>query len=191
MPPPRKTNDDADDEDTEAQQQARPVELPRPPTPPQGKWRNEPMTAFDSLHETLASLSGLGGGHHNMGLLEQTLLPSLHNIRPFRRDPNSFYYKPDRPTMPQSSFSLECEQWRHGGDSETFLGEIHFAQDQTSVAGALECEIHAENLSHVTSSRVPVRITVSSVSVFERADLLVQALTGASPAQRTQASETG
>ena len=88
--------------------------------------------------------------------------------------------------IPQPSFSLECEQWRHDDEEQDFAGEIHFARDKADVAGALECEIHAENLSEIAVLRVPVRIAVTSVSVLARAEMLVQAL-GAPLDKRLQA----
>ena len=188
MPPPYKADEDDDEENTDAENPARSIELPRPPTPPRGTWRNEHMTAFDALHRTLGDFGSVGG-RYDIGLLERSLMmPSLHNIRPLHRDPNSFFYKPERPMQPAPSFDLECEQWRHGNEEQGFPGEIHFMRDEVSVAGALECEIHAENLSASALLRVPVRITVTQVSVSERAELLVQALTGSPPVQRQQAS---
>ena len=78
--------------------------------------------------------------------------------------------------FPQSSFSLECQQWRHGEEAEAFSGEIHVAHDVTKVSGALECRIHAENLSEAASTLVPVRIAIKAVSVLERAAALIAAL---------------
>jgi hypothetical protein len=186
MPPPYKASEDEDEEDADAENPARSIELPRPPTPPRGTWRNEHMTAFDALHRTLGDFGSVGRGLHDIGLLERSLM-SPH-IRPLRRDPNAFFYKPERPMQPAPSFNLECEQWRHGNEEQGFPGEIYFARDEINIAGALECEIHAENLSASALLRVPVRITVTQVSVSERAELLVQGLTGSPPVQRQQAS---
>ena len=180
MPPSRKRREDEDHEGADTEKPARPIELPRPPTPPRGSWRNEHVTAFEALHRGLAGYPGLFGDPSNIGFLERSLMPSLHNIRPLHRDPNAFFYKPERPMIPQPAFSLECEQWRHGDEEQDFAGEIHFARDEASITGALECEIHAENLSEIAVLRVPVRITVTSISVLARAEMLVQAL-GVSP----------
>jgi hypothetical protein len=180
MPPPRKRREDEDDEGADSEKPVRPFELPRPPTPPRGSWRNEHVTAFEALHRNLVGYPSLFGGPSDIGFLERSLMPSLHNIRPLHRDPNGFFYKPERPMRPQPAFSLECEQWRHGDEEQDFAGEIHFARDKAGVAGSLECEIHAENLSEIAMLRVPVRITVTSVSVLARAEMLVQAL-GVSP----------
>lgn len=186
MPPPRKRHEDEDEEDADAEKPTRPFELPQPPTPPRGSWRNEHMSSIEALNRGLLGYPGLGGDPSAIGFLERSLMPSLHHIRPPDHDPNGFYYKPERPMRPQPAFSLECEQWRHGDEEEDFAGEIHFARDKAGVAGVLECEIHAENLSEIAVLRVPVRITVASVSVIARAERLVQAL-GVSPDKRLQA----
>lgn len=180
VPPPYRASENEDEEnsDSDAKQQSRSIALPRPPTPPRGVWRNEYMTAFEALH---GNLDGLGSIIPDRGFL----------IEPFRRDPNSFYYKPDRPKMPQSSFSLECEQWRHGADPEAFSGEIYFPPDEAAVAGALECEIHAENLSEIAKLCVPVRIIVNAVSVLVRAEMLVQALIKTSPVSTDDGAPDG
>jgi hypothetical protein len=103
--------------------------------------------------------------------LRVPLMPDL------RRDPNAFYYKPHRPEIPGAEFSLECEQWRHGVEPERFEGEIHFDADKEESAGALECRIHAENLSDPAMMIVPVRINVRRVRSYDmakdRVDFLV------------------
>ncbi len=181
MPPSRKARDDDDDDGQEADQQ-QPVELPRPPVPPRGKWRSEPSSAFGMLEDLMGRKDHLGMFHNDFG-------PLLPNIQPFRRDPNGFYYKPERPKRPQSSISLECEQWRHGPDHwADFAGEIHFAKTENRVVGVLECRIHVENLSESEFLCVPVRIEISSVSVLDRAERLVEALAGSLPIQRSQIS---
>ena len=71
------------------------------------------------------------------------------------RDPNAFYYKPERHSTPQRSFSLCCDQWRHSSGFEAFEGEIHVATDAGSIEGALELRIEAENLSEPYKSSSP------------------------------------
>lgn len=92
------------------------------------------------------------------------------------RDPDAFYYKPDQPQMPVESFSLGCEQWRHGIAEECFEGEIFAANDQDKIQGAIECEIHAENLSSPAKKIIPVRITVKRESTRDYAANLVTKL---------------
>jgi hypothetical protein len=78
--------------------------------------------------------------------------------------------------IPGAEFSLECEQWRHGVEPESFRGEIHFDTDGAEIAGALECRIHAENLSDLTTVVVPVRINVRRVRSYDAAKNLVDFL---------------
>ena len=94
------------------------------------------------------------------------------------RDPDAFYYKPGRSNNFDESFMLECEQWRHATDEESFDGELYVNGDRGTVSGALECEIHAENLPIPSVSKIPVRITVHRVSVSEYASDLVSKLVG-------------
>ena len=53
MPPPRKRREDEEEEGTDTEKPTRPIDLPRPPTPPRGSWRNEHVTAFEALHRGL------------------------------------------------------------------------------------------------------------------------------------------
>jgi hypothetical protein len=102
-------------------------------------------------------------------------IPRIPDVN-IRRDPNGFYYKPQRSMIPGAEFSLECEQWRHGVEPESFRGEIHFDTDGAEIAGALECRIHAENLSDLTTVVVPVRINVRRVRSYDAAKNLVDFL---------------
>jgi hypothetical protein len=171
MPPQFKKGTESKDDGADGG----PPVLPRPPAPPFGKWQSRyegTFSAFQHLARAQSHLLQLP-----RGLDIQSLALGVRDVGPFRRDPNAFYYKPDRSETPQPSFSLECAQWRHGSDNwEPFSGEIHFAETVDQVAGVLECRIHAENLSDLAAHRVPLRISVSSLSVFERAEILVQAL---------------
>ena len=154
IPPPYQNEDDIDDE-------IKAAALPLPPTPPRDKWRRQSLLGMNFLP----------------GFTERSMMPDMSVFKPFKRDPNAFYYKPERHTVPQISFSLECDQWRHDPENwERFSGEIHISMNEEKIEGALECRIHAENLSESEILLVPVRITVSSVSVLKRAELLVQAL---------------
>ena len=67
------------------------------------------------------------------------------------RDRDAFYYKPERPIE-------------------------YVSGDRGTISGALECEIHAENLSTPSKSIIPVRITVRRVCVRDYAFDLVSKL---------------
>ena len=139
--------------------------IPSPPTPPRGRWRSTP-TSMNRMLDLDAS-----------GLARRLEWPSLpvHSLMPEkpRRDPNGFYYKPRRITEPSDTFSLECEQWRHATGTKPFDGYIFLPEGVTTAVGALECEIHAENLSEPTRIRIPVQIDLQNVSPKEYANNLV------------------
>ena len=151
--------------------------LPRPPRPPRGPQIPNALNAFSGANRIVESRN----------LLQRTVNPVNTetfrlplSLRPLdqRRDPNGFFYKPDRPSEPGKAFAIECEQWRHGMGPESFVGEIFFDADQNEIRGALRCEVHAENLSSPVEAQFSVRITVRKVSSYERARELVQNLTG-------------
>lgn len=146
-------------EDAEDDGQIEPI-IPSPPTPPRGQWK---------VSHTWLS-------HNSPGIFRE--LDRLSPVVPYthrepRRDPNAFYYKPKRIQEPADTFSLECEQWRHGTGGESFDGNIFLKKGMTTASGVLECEIHAENLFKPTIKRIPVRIEVQYVSSRDFANNLV------------------
>jgi hypothetical protein len=108
--------------------------LSSPPQPPQGR-----RETFQSMFVGRGGMTPWSGP----SIRPDLLLDSME----YRRDPNRFYYKPERPESPVSSFSLECQQWRHGTDDEYFDIELWFGSADKTVTGIVECVIHAENLS--------------------------------------------
>jgi hypothetical protein len=59
---------------------------------------------------------------------------------------------------------------------ELFGGEIHFDRQRDAITGALECQIHAENLTEAALMRVPVRIQIRHEEAYATAEALVQGL---------------
>ena len=154
-----------EDDDSEDDGQNEPS-IPSPPTPPRGQWRAS-HTSFSRLFDNLNSRNAYRGLD-----LPSLSVPSISSQIP-RRDPNGFYYKPTRITEPADSFSLECEQWRHGTGNEPFDGDIYLEKGVTESSGALECEIHAENLSKPTLKKIPVKIDVRYVGTKDYVDNLL------------------
>ena len=132
--------------------------LPAPPKPP----KNQLMTVLNNLSSDRLSFL-----HH--------VPPSsdLDMTRSYSHDPDAFYYKPGQPQIPVKSFSLECEQWRHGIVEECFEGEIFTDSAKDEIRGAIECEIHAENLSTPVKKIVSVKIVVVRESTKDYASNLV------------------
>ena len=143
------------------------LQLVEPPKAPQGEWKSV-WNSFLPLGKGLPAAGSLQDRFPNPDML-------LGNVNR-SRDPDAFYYKPGRPNDFVESFALECEQWRHGLAEEIFDGEMHVNGDREEISGALECEIHAENLSTSSKSIIPVRITVQRVSVRDYAFELVDGL---------------
>jgi hypothetical protein len=169
LPPPYQATED-EDENVEG----RGPDLPRPPKPPQGRWATAPQFGF------LGAFAQFEKFQRDFALSkpgrQETLFPSLHRTLP--RDPNKFYFKPDRPRWPVSEFNLECDRWRHGLDDEFFLSELQFEEKGGEISGALECRIHAENLSAPEVRVFPVRVHVSRAKAYATAQELVEAPCG-------------
>ena len=168
--PPVQHEAEEEDEDDQIE-----IGLPVPPQPPKDRW-----TSTSSSVRGLAAMSALANPRFRFrGLSLPGLGPSLSLPRVNsnnRRDPNAFYYKPNRSTTPDQSFSLECEQWRHGTEEEHFGGQLFFDLDKDKISGALACEVHAENLSSPMKRTIPVEISVKRLSAANRARFLVQEL---------------
>ena len=167
--PPYEPEGDEDDDTIE-------ISLPAAPRPPKGRWRVK-SRSLSGLTETLSAIANPRSGINRFlypSLESPLLLPGPDGNN--RRDPNAFYYKPNRPTTPEQSFGLECEQWRHGTGEEHFSGQLFFALDKKRVSGALVCEAHAENLPSPLRVTVPVEISIKRLKAADRVQLLVQSL---------------
>mgnify|MGYP000725296676 CR=1 FL=1 len=148
------------------------ITLPAPPTAPRGQWHPVTINDFAALRalSLIPNLARLGAADR----FPEELL--FRSVKPHRRDPNSFYFKPERPSRPVKDFSIECEQWRHGIAPEEFFGLISFDNDVGSVSGAIECEIHAENISTPVKSTFPVKIEVRQGDTKAYAEDLISRL---------------
>lgn len=164
--------EDSGENDSEENVSGKNLSLPLPPTPPEGEW-----TTLNNIlsGRSLASI---------VSQFDAIIDPNSYQFREplpldysdLRRDPNQFYYKPERSIVPTESFDLECEQWRHGRGAEIFEGELCFDQDSREICGVLECSIHAENLSTPVKKAIRVRGIVTPASVRECANALLNDL---------------
>ena len=147
--------------------------LQSPPKPPRVQWMDRPLIhrplidiATNSI-TPIAPLKDLSTYHRLMSPIAG---------RHFQGDPNTFYYKPEKPTMPVESFSLECKQWRHGIGDKDFRGQISLDGDTNQICGAVEFQIHAENLSSPVKKVLPIRISIKRVSTKDYAQVLIEDL---------------
>lgn len=139
--------------------------LPRPPTPPAGRWTK---TSRSSLGNALARIA-------DFGLAEQAVLsPSFYQPTP--RDPNALYFKVGRRGMPMKRIEYECAQWRHAQPSEQFVFDVWFPLEPGTHGGIARVSVHAANLTRPQRAELPISITVTEVSCFDHAKALVEAL---------------
>ena len=176
MPPPYRAEDNDEGESDDEQKDRCTSELPGPPAVPRGTWKSTHNYWLDDL-------AGIRTMHQSLSAFAEPLAPAptllsnfLRSKLPRPRDPNAFYYKPDRPDAPREEFSLECKQWRHGVEPGLFECQIYFDSKTALISGAVECRIHAENLSKIAVKLVPIRIQVKHVSANAIAQELVERL---------------
>ena len=157
----------SEDDDPEALQPP-----PAPPVPSTGQWVTARISDDGSVREigsVQAVMRGLQGVHAPFSA-NRFLPPNFPDISgPTSRDPNGFYYKPDRPTFQTDTVILECPQWRHSTGPEPFHVEIVFPSDSNEIDGATDVRVHAENLTTITSRCIPIQATRNEKSVFELA----------------------
>ena len=167
--PPRESDDG--DEETDAESSAQGLLLPSPPRPPKGKWTTG--YGFPLLRDMERLVERIGQGSDPFDFAVAPYIKPLT----LRRDANAFYYKPNHSRTPSQSYSLECEQWRHGMTAEVFEGELWVEPDTSEVRGALEFEIHAENLHRPTKKVVQVRGETKPFDVNDFAQSMIRFMT--------------
>lgn len=150
--------------------------MPKPPSPPDGQWVSA-LFGIDGVARRIAvmdlglSHDFLRGGIHQPHIFS----PPIPDIaRPEPRDPNGFFYKPDRPTLPTKTVTLECAQWRHSVGPEGFYVEFVVPRDLGEFKGAVTARVHAENLSSIAEKTIGVRIRCSSTSCLSKAKELIR-----------------
>ena len=134
--------------------------LTPPPKAPRGR--------SNSLQTIVRRLSSLAYAYP-LPIVPTYLPPS----DPPGRDQNAFYYKPNRPSSPTRSFSLECQQWRHETADEYFDVDLFVDNCATEVTGAVECVVHAQNLSSPVTMLVGVNIRLTSANTYDHACALI------------------
>lgn len=177
--PPQEDEEDSGEDDAYKIKEQE-AGFPLPPESPYGRWEASiihsyarPFEAFDNKLLKGLQKSFVPFGHSFLSSDEFLVRSAPANFTP---DPNGFYYKPERPMLFVESFSLECEQWRHGIGNQYFDGEISFDRNFDNTCGILEFHIHAENLSTPAEHNVSVRITTRRVSTRDRGQSLLEDL---------------
>jgi hypothetical protein len=106
--------------------------------------------------------------------LAEPLTPNYARLLPpGPRDPEKFYYDWP-PDVLVTKGGLTCELWRHHSDPEIFDFEVVFIGNGTA-RGAVECTVHAENLTQPARGAAKVVRTVEPASMVDLANTLVEA----------------
>lgn len=151
-------------------------EIPKPPSRPDGQWVSA-LFGIDGEARRIAVMDmGLSRDFLRAGIKHPHIFsPPLPDIsRPKPRDPNGFFYKPDRPSLPTRTVTLECAQWRHSVGPEEFYAEFVVPRDLGEFKGAVTARVHAENLSGIAEKTIGVRIRRSSATCLSKARELIR-----------------
>ncbi len=159
-----------EEEREEFEKKGKDISLPAAPRIPHGRWQSKTHDFF-SVGKSMQDYMSMLSPHHLSG---RDLIPPGLFSPPRGRDPNEFYYKPERPYSPCDSFELECEQWRHADGAEHFVCEIYIHEETGNIAGCLECSVHAENLTQRSKKSVPVRISIKQESAKAQAMKMIE-----------------
>ena len=135
------------------------IDLPPPPKPPKGRLLGE----------------GLVGVNRTLDYPE-ILHSSFLSPPPAERDPNAFYYKHKFPLDPVSSFSLSCDQWRHGSGEEELGIEICLDSHTSQGRASIECVVQAENISSPVRKRFPITVNVVKMDTKTYAYKMIQGI---------------
>ena len=147
--------------------------LPYPPQPPRGRWSSQGDSRRTPRSLRLSTRDR--GPLHSLQSTIRSLYPiSSPSITP--TDPNTVYFRHERPDLPEKIITIECQQWRHGMGSVIFQGDLHFDLSSESARGLLICEVHAENLSAHVREQFPVQVTTRKSASTDPARDLVQNL---------------
>ncbi|VAX16926.1 hypothetical protein MNBD_NITROSPINAE04-108 [hydrothermal vent metagenome] len=151
-----------------------PIELSEPPKPPAVQYhKKSSLSLVDAIANMGINRISSAGNHAFSRNFDFPI------AREFKRDPNAFYYKTGKSgslRKVEKSFSLECEQWRHGNEPELFNGIVVFDNIKEKIEGMLECRVHAENLTEVVVKRITIRINVKTESIYDKALALIDSL---------------
>ncbi|MDO8991228.1 MAG: PIN domain-containing protein [Sideroxyarcus sp.] len=126
-------------------------EFNKPPSPPRGEYTS--VNTFLGLDAFKLGNMLHGSALHNL----ETGLSPLG--LPRNRDRNGFYWKPNRPRMPQSQWEFECEEFVHKDVPEEFYFTLLVDLGKRPSRGVLALTVRAKNLAHPESIKVPLKIS--------------------------------
>jgi hypothetical protein len=145
-----------------------------PPSPPRGEWISMPTGVSRGLAAIMAQQRAFDPFAANARPISDRSLMA-HHLQPKPRDSDRFYWKGGRSTTARDEIELTCENWRHGVEPEVFEFRI-VPKTRDKIAGAVACEIHAENLTEPVVMTLPVRIEHVERSTLDVAKSIINQL---------------
>jgi hypothetical protein len=146
--------------------------LPAVPKAPRGTWAIESPAAV-AWATSLRNYDPLAGIVSPRDF--STPMPQLPQM-PEPHDPDAFYWKGGRPSIPKDYLALTCDNWRHGIEPEIFKLAVIVPPAVGKFCGEIEVVVHAENLSSPARYILPVALTAVAAMPDELAVKLVDEL---------------
>ncbi len=175
---------DAPDKDDRPVEHLSAISAPTPPALPRGEWRPNP-TALEEMAKRFSQSALLGGGGFGPGVLSHLrdpIFPPTLDIKR-DRDPHAFFWKPHRPSIPESQWQLECSEFRHRVEPEWFETCLLVdAYNDTEITSAcVTVRVTASNLPEPTVMKLPVRVEYTEQGCVEEAREFLQRAVGKGP----------
>lgn len=153
------------------------ISAPTPPAPPKGTWKPK-LTAFEEVAKNLSQSALLGGGGFGPGMLSHLrdpILPPTFDIKR-DRDPHAFFWKPNRPSVPEDHWQFECAEFRHRVEPEWFEVRllVDTDPDNAVTSACLTVRVTASNLPEPTVMKLPIRVEYTEQDCVEEARELVR-----------------
>jgi len=149
-----------DDEDKSAK--ASPLVLPQPPNSPKGRWI-QGLSPFESLAASVRAFEGFATTPFNR------VLRDFSPFQPPKHDKNAFYWKPQRPSRPTTTWVFECDEFRHKTGEEVFKIRIMVPGDRRLGNRIFECRVSARNLHDPIVCSLPVKVEYENQDSFATA----------------------
>lgn len=145
-------------DDKDNRTETSPLELPKPPMPPRGRW----------VHSLSAFASMVTNARAQMYPWENNLnVPRDFSFyQPKKHDKNAFYWKPNKPARPMTTWGFECDEFRHKIEPEVFKIRIGVPDVERPVNAILECRVSARNLHDPVVNSLPVKVNYEKQNSF-------------------------
>ncbi|MCL2591479.1 MAG: PIN domain-containing protein [Betaproteobacteria bacterium] len=126
------------------------LSIPSPPAAPEGEYRHPHFPELGRLGQLAKSWGHI---NPNIGNLSELMAARRD------RDRNAFYWKPRRPKEPNTSFEMECTEFRHKSDKENFCFSVLIPKSDPPKGGLMTVTVTAANLHDPVAVNIPLHIS--------------------------------